>query len=348
MGKKHKHLYGEIIREDTLQRAYHRASSGKKSSHGYLVFKEFAQTHIFALHQSLLDESWQPKPYRDFVIYEPKRRSISAPMFSDRIVHHALISVIEPIFDRTFLPYSFACRAGKGTHAGVRFVQSQLRKHNYPYFLKTDFKAFFPSIDRAILHREFERKISCKSTLLLLRKIIPVSGVGVPIGALTSQLSANVYGNILDQYLHHVLKVPFARYMDDVIVLGHDIQELRRVKDQIELFASQYMKLEISRWQIASTRRGINFLGYRIWAKHKLLRRSSVIRAKQRIRSYTQSNDWEKLYRFVNAWKGHASKADSANLKRYLDEHYNLRQGLLSFQRKPKVSRETMLIDLLN
>lgn len=346
MGKKYKHIYEKIITLENLQSSYWNAAAGKKNSHGYLVFKEFAQSRIFALHESLKDESWQPDPYRNFIIYEPKKRSIGAPTFSDRVVHHALVSVIEPIFDSTFLPYSFACRKGKGTHAGVNYIQSQLRKHNYKYFLKTDFKSFFPSIDREILHRQFAKKISCKQTLGLLAKILPPEGKGVPIGALTSQLSANIYGNMLDQYLHHELKVPFARYMDDVIVLGNDIAELRRVKILIEDFSAREMKMTISRWQVSSVNRGINFLGYRIWPKHKLMRKSSVTRAKKKIKKFTAASDWDSLKLFIGAWKGHATKADSVNLRRWLNNEYQVALHLEQHRQEPKPSRRQMLHSL--
>lgn len=348
MGKKYKHLYPLIIDQANLQAAYKSAATGKKNSHGYLVFKEFAQHKLAILHQQLFAKTWEPQPYRNFIIYEPKKRSISAPTFSDRVVHHALISVIEPIFDATFLPYSFACRTGKGTHAGVNYIQSQLRKHNYKYFLKTDFKSYFPSIDRKILHKQFAKKISCKDTLNLLAKILPQEEKGVPIGALTSQLSANIYGNILDQYLHHELKIPFARYMDDVIVLGNDIEELRKIKILIEEFSARELKMTLSKWQVSSVNRGINFLGYRIWPKYKLLRRSSVTRAKRKIKKYTQNQQWYKLQLFLGAWKGHIDKADTINLHQYLDKKYEIVKNINLTKRKTKLSRKQMLEYLIN
>ncbi len=221
MGRKYRHLFERIIDPNNLKRAYGNAARGKTNSHGYLVFREHFEARIATLHAQLADGTWQSQPYRNFTVYEPKQRSISAPTFSDRVVHHAVVQVIEPIFDATFLPYSFACRNGKGTHAGVKWVQSRLRSGTYTQYLKTDFKSFFPSVDRVVLHGQFARKISCAPTLDLLARIIPATGQGIPIGALTSQLSANIYANPLDHYLHHELKVPFARYMDDVVVLGH-------------------------------------------------------------------------------------------------------------------------------
>jgi hypothetical protein len=177
----------------------------------------------------------------------------------------------------------------------------------------------------------------------LLRKIIPPTGTGVPIGALTSQLSANVYGNIMDQYLHHDLKMPFARYMDDIIVMGNDPEHLREVKRNLEAFARASMKLEISRWQVSPVSRGVNFLGYRIWPTHKLLRKSSVTAAKRKIKRFIERDERENLARFVGSWKGHASKADTHNLLTWLDHNYDVARHVGMHKKAPRPSRQALL-----
>ena len=328
MGKKYKRLYEQICSEENLREAYRRASLGKKNSFGYLAFKEHAEKHLADIQETLENETWKPDPMRQFIVYEPKARKISAPTFRERVVHHALCIIIEPIFDAVFLPTSFACREGKGTHAGARWVQRNLRKYKYTHFAKTDFSAYFASINREVLHREIRRKISCPKTLRLITKIIPETGVGIPIGALTSQLSANIYGNIVDQYLHHQLKVPFARYMDDIIVLGYDLAELRAVKNKIENLAAERLGLRLSHWQVSPVSQGINFLGYRIWSTHKLLRKSSVTRAKRKIRVYTKYAETEKLRAFLGSWKGHIFWSNSYNLRRWITAHFDLTEAL--------------------
>jgi len=342
MGKKYKRLYTEICDINRLEESYLRAAEGKKYSNGFLVFQEQAQANLLDIQGKLLDLTWEPEPYRRFVIYEPKQRVIGAPSFADRVVHHSLCSVIEPIMDSTFLPSTFACRKGKGTHAGVRQVQAQMRKYGYTHFLKTDFKSFFPSIDTNILHEQYERKISCKLTLALLQKIIPANATGVPIGALTSQLSANVYGNMLDQYLHHELRVPFTKYMDDVIVLGYDSGHLREVKCAIEDFSAKYMKLSLSHWSVAPVSRGVNFLGYRIWPDHKLLRKSSVVSAKKKVRTMQSRGDTQPLRRFIGAWSGHIDKADTYNLKLWMDNQYNISSVMNAERNKKRPTREQL------
>lgn len=344
MGRKYKHLFERIIHPDNLRRAYANAARGKTNSHGYLIFREHYEARLASLHRQLREGTWQSSPYREFTVYEPKRRNISAPPFSDRVVHHAVVQVIEPIFDATFLPTSFACRDGKGTHAGVKWVQSQLRSRGYSQYLKTDFRSFFPSVDRQVLHEQYARKISCRPTLDLLARIIPPQGQGIPIGALTSQLSANIYANPLDHYLHHELKVPFARYMDDIVVLGTRDGHLREVKEAVSEFAANRLHLEISRWNISATTQGINFLGYRIWSTHKLLRKSSVTRAKRKIRAYSHDGDTEALRAFLASWRGHAAWADTHHLHAWLEERYMLSDVPT---RPARPTRQDLLIDLL-
>ena len=320
MGKKHRRLIDGITSVDSLRAAYRRASNGKRATSGYLHFKEESEASIFELSEQLKAGMWQPEEMRRFVIFEPKRRNISAPSFRDRVVHHSIHAVLEPIFERGFLPTSFACRPGKGTHAGSVWVQSQLRRPESRYVLRTDFEGYFPNHDREILHRLIRRKVGCGPTLDLFGSIIPQQGVGIPIGALLSQLSANIYGNHLDQHLQHVMKVRWARYMDDVVVIGDDPDELRAVKAEIERFAAEELHLRISRWHIGPASRGVNFLGYRIWPTHKLLRKSSVTRMKRKLRHLEP----DAAARMAASWRGHASWADTHNLMRWLHEHGGL------------------------
>ncbi len=344
MSKKYRNLYSLIVDPENIRLASERAAKGKRQSFGYLAFKENYELNLKKIEYELTNETWQPGPMREFFIYEPKPRKIAAPSFADRVVHHALIAIIEPIFEKTFLPTSFACRVEKGTHAGVRWVQSKVRKEKYKYFLKTDFSAYFASIDRSKLHQEFRKKISCQKTLDLIQKIISSDGTGIPIGSLTSQLSANVYGNILDQFIHHDLKLTFARYMDDVVVLTETPQQARQAKTAIEDFSNNILELKLSHWQIANISRGINFLGYRIWPTHKLLRKSSVITAKRKIRKYSKSEDFEAMKNFLGSWFGHTLSADARNLRFKLNQAYNLIKYL---KKQPKKTRAQLLNKLL-
>lgn len=325
MSTRHRNLIGQIADMKNLREAYQRTMKNKRMTWGYLNFKEYDEMHLRQIQRDLESGSYKIGPYREFTIFEPKARNISALGFRDRLVQHALCNVIGPIFEKGLLPYTFACRPGMGTHAGVRHIQALLRQTKATHFLKTDYRRFFPSVDHEILHRLIEKKIHCRGTLNLLREIIPPEGKGLPIGSLTSQLFANVYGGMIDRFIHFELKERhWARYMDDVIILGHDLDHLREQFHRIEAFSKDEMHLSISKWSAASTSRGINFLGYRIWPSHKLLRTSSVTRAKRRIKACIQHKDWDALDQFIAAWRGHISWADTHHLIHHLETRYGL------------------------
>ena len=325
MPKRHGSLIGRIADMDNLRRAYEQTARGKRMTWGYLEFKEYASANLRAINGQLLDGAWRQGAYRQFMIYEPKPRLISALDFADRLVQHALVNVIGPIFEAGLLPHTMACRKGLGTHAGVRRVQSLLRSTQATHFLKTDYSKFFPSIDRARLHYLIRRKIKCIQTLALIEEMIPPDGRGLPIGSLTSQLFANVYGDVVDRFIHFDLGARnWTRYMDDIVVLSSNPYELRDWFEDIQQFSAERLGLGISKWQVSPISRGINFLGFRIWPRHKLLRKQSVTAAKRKIVRYQQRADMGALDRFIASWRGHAAHADTCNLFNRLESRYGI------------------------
>lgn len=323
LGKKYRHLIDRIVTDDNMRSAYQKTARGRRFTHGALAFKEYVECNLGRLAYDLHTGNYQPGTPNTFYVYEPKARLITALPFRDRVAQHALCNVIGPVFERTFLPRSFACREGKGTHAGVIALQAELRRmsrYGPVYFLKTDFSRYFPSIDRSVLHGLIRQKISCATTMQIIESMVPPEGIGLTIGSLTSQLFANVYGGSLDRFLQQELLEPaWYRYMDDLVVLGHDAGHLRRVKEEIERFSACRLGLRFSKWSVASVSRGVNFLGYRIWPTHKLLRRQSVVKAKRKIMAFRAAGRTDDLQRFLAAWTGHAQWADVQNLLRSLE-----------------------------
>lgn len=323
MTKRYRNLIGHITSPVTMRQAYRLTAQGKRLTAGYLHFKEEDALNLDRLAVEMADGSYQPGAPHEFYILDPKRRLITALPFRDRVAQQALCLVIGPIIDRALLPRAFACRKGKGTHAGVVALQSDLRrleKRGAVSVLKTDFSRYFASIERATLWNLIEAKISCRATLKLIEAMVPRAGIGISIGSLTSQVFANLYtGATLDRHLQQTLGEDYwYRYMDDLVVLGHSSGHLRAVKASIESFAAGQLGLRFSKWSIAPATRGINFLGYRIWSTHKLLRRDSVVRARRKIAAYRAAGDGDRLRTFLGAWLGHAGWADSANLIRSL------------------------------
>lgn len=320
MGKKYKRLFDKIIEPHNFQVAFEKTRNGKRKSMSYLEFKEYSQLNLEMLRQEVADQEYTRADFRNFYIYDPKMRLISGLPFRDRIVQHALNNIIEPIYEKVFLPYTFACRPNKGTHAGVKYVQSHLRRGKVTHCLKTDFSKYFPSVRGEVLYELHDAKIKCQKTMSLMERITPRQSVGIPIGSLVSQLNANLYGTLADNFVHHKLRpIAWARYMDDMVILDNDSDRLNEMKDEIEAFAKEKMGMRFSKWSVSPIHRGVNFLGYRIWPKTKLLRKQSVIRAKQKIKLLRAKQDIEALNRFLAAWTGHAGWADTYNLMTHLE-----------------------------
>lgn len=325
MPKRLGNLIEQVADQGNLLAAYERTARGRRRTRGHLEFREHLHVNLRRMREAMLDGSWKQDAPREFLVYEPRRREIAALPFADRVAQHALVGVIEPLFERGMLPWSFACRRGKGTHAGVRYVQSQLRATRATHFLKTDWRSYFASIDRARLHGLIERRIKCRRALSLIESMVPSTGIGLRIGWLTSQLFANVYGSVMDHFVHHELGArPWARYMDDIVVLSRNPYELRSHFEQMREFGAKRLGLEFSRWHLSPVSAGINFLGYRIWPRHKLLRKSSVTRARRAIVSCLRAGDVERLQRFLASWRGHASHADVCNLFNQMEAQYGI------------------------
>lgn len=320
MARRFRNLIGQIVSPENMAEAYRLTCAGKRQTSGYLEFKEYAPLNLAELARDMSEGRYVSGEPRQFHVFDPKKRLISALPFRDRVAQQALCLVIGPIFESTLLPRTFACRPGKGVHAGVVQLQSEMRRMSRRaaplYFLKTDFRSYFASINHVVLWRLIEAKVSCRATLRLIEAMVPRGGIGLPIGSLTSQIFANLYlGATLDRHLQQTLgERTWYRYMDDIVVLGDSSEHLRGVQQSIEAYARDRLGLSFSKWSIASTARGINFLGYRIWTTHKLLRKASVTRARRKLKAYRARGDMDRLRKFTAAWLGHARWADSANL----------------------------------
>lgn len=322
MGKKYKNLFDKIVDINNLRDAYRKAIKGNRYTTAHLRFKENLETNLFLLQQKLIDNTYFHGQYTTFVVYEPKKREISALPFKDRVVQHAINNIIAPIFEKIFYPCSYACRTNKGVHAGVKATQSTIRKlqkHGNVYYLKMDFKKYFHSINIDILFKEISRKISDTKVIILLKKF-NFGSVGIKIGNLLSQLEANIYGHIFDRFIKTKLKCEYYfRYMDDTVIFSNNKNQLFRYQKILQKFSKIYMKLEFSKWQIDNVKNKlINFLGYRICADFKLIRKSSVVRAKRKFRYFLKKDLLDELLVFLASWRSHLSLADCWNLKKYL------------------------------
>ena len=194
--KRYGHLFDSIVSFHNLWWAAHKAWRGKKSKTRIADFYFNLERELLVLQKELVSGQYQPRPYQIFTVTDPKRREIAAADFRDRVVHHAIVNVLDPFFERRLIHDTYACRVGKGTHAAVQ--KAQQFSNRWPFFLKCDIRKYFQSIDHAILNTLLERITKDKRVLDLLKCIVthPVAGhlpgKGIPIGNLTSQHFANL------------------------------------------------------------------------------------------------------------------------------------------------------------
>lgn len=293
MPKTAKNIWGQIVTWENLRLAAKEASRNKRWRAEVLVFNAKLEENLLDIRERLLTGRWRPGPFRQLQVFEPKPRLVHAPCFADRVVHHAVVQVIGRYFERRFIEHSYACRVGKGTHAASEYLVAMLRsaeaRWGQVYALKADVSKYFYSIDHEILLRIVARTIGDPDVLHLLRVLVTGTDCidgnrGLPLGALTSQLLANVYLDQLDHLVKDKLGIRYyVRYMDDFILLHHDKAELWRLRAEIEEFLTWELHLSLNhKTRVFPVSHGVDFAGYRHWSGYKLPRKRNVRRAKKR------------------------------------------------------------------
>jgi RNA-directed DNA polymerase len=338
--KTYKNLFTQIITFDNFLSAATKSSKGRKYNADVVQFHFKKEDEIFKLQEELKNKTYKPGAYRTFNIYDPKERMISAAPYRDRVVHHALCNIIEPIFDRTFIFDSYANRTGKGTHKAIERYQVFAKQHEY--VLKCDIRKFFPSLDLAILKQEIRWKIACPDTLWLIDLIIDNSNLqeehtiyfpdddlftpyerrhGLPIGNLTSQFWANVYLNRFDHFIQEKLGVPYIRYVDDFVLFSKSKEILRGYKKLIDKhLASLRLITHPTKSKIYRVADGVPFLGFKIYPIHRIVKKQGTRRFKRHLKNRIQ--EWklgqlqpDKLESGLNAWLGHVRFGISRKLE---------------------------------
>jgi RNA-directed DNA polymerase len=337
--KTYKNLYPRICSWETLEIAYRRARKGKRRKRPVADFEYAWESHLLRLQEELSTKSYRPGAYHSFHIHEPKKRLISAAPFRDRVVHHALCLVIEPIFERRFIHDSYANRVGKGTHRALDRCTYFARRHRY--VLQCDVVQHFPSIDHAILRSILAKHIACPDTLWLIDQIL-ASGVGIlseeyemqwfpgddllaatrprglPIGNLTSQFWSNCYLNPLDHFIKRELKCPaYLRYVDDTLLFADDKETLYGWgAELIDYLATLRLTIHTQRAQPRPVGEGIPFLGFVIDPDHRRVKSRKVVAYRRRLkklwRAY-QGGEIEQadVVASLRGWLAHISYGDA-------------------------------------
>jgi len=343
MGKVYYDLCAKIWQPTNLWAAYKQAAIGKRAKPYVAEFEYNLEKHLIALEGELRNETYFPGNYENFWIRRPKQRLISAAPFRDRVVHHALMNIIEPLFERQFIHDSYANRIGKGTHKALDRCTFYLRRHQYVMHL--DVRRFFPSIDHLILIEILQKTIGDKSVIKLVQKII-ASGAGIhaktsetvyfpgddlfavsrprglPIGNLTSQHWANVYLNQLDQYAKRVLKIrAYIRYVDDILIFANEKSTLHKWEAAIsEYLQGLRLTIHTSRAQPRPVNTGIPFLGFIVFPDHRRLKKRNGIAFQRRLKGlrnrYCAGDiELEDLRASLRGWINHVRYGDTWGLR---------------------------------
>lgn len=336
-------MYAQLCTWDNLLLAYRKASKGKRGQPNVAAFEYRLEDNLLLLREELLGQSYRPGPYTSFFIHEPKRRLISAAPFRDRVVHHALCNLIEPLFERSFIPDSYANRLGKGTHRALNRCQELARR--YRYVLQADVEQFFPAIDHLLLRATLARKIGDRQVLWLVDQIL-TSGAGVlaeayqmrwfpgddllavlrprglPIGNLTSQFWANCYLNPFDHFVQRELRCPgYLRYVDDFALFGDDKVTLWRWR---EALVKRLAWLRLTIHPAAQPRpvgEGIPFLGFIVFPQRRRLKRRKGIHFRRKLRKLIADYEagqipLETVTASVQGWINHVRYGHTVGLRK--------------------------------
>jgi retron-type reverse transcriptase len=348
--KTYKNLYKKLCSTENLLLAFRKAKKGKSKKEYVKYFSIELEKKIDLLKKDLEEKTYHPYKLKKFIVRDPKTRTIHSSSFRDRIVHHAIINILNPIYEKIFIYDSFASRKNKGTHEAIKrfefFVRKvssngKLIKNSFNnnsirgYVLKADFRHYFDSINQEVLINILRKKIIDEDFIWLVKIVLNnfeiSEGTGMPLGNYTSQFFANVYLNELDYYVKHTLKAKYyIRYVDDFVILHKNKKRLEYFLEHINNFLPCLkLKLHPDKTKIFPLRNGITFLGYRIFYYHKLLRKRNI---KHFLRKFEKDiEDYrngiitpDKLKNKLGGWFGYSQWANTYNFRKKLISKYDL------------------------
>jgi len=342
-------LYEKIFSLDNLRLAFKKARKRKSKKHYVIEFEENLENELTKLKQELETLTYKPKQLKTFVIRDPKTRVISASHFRDRIVHHALCKIIEPIFDKIFICDSCANRKNKGTSYAMKKFDKFFRKVTnnrrllrnaknnnmvIGYALKADIKHYFDTVDHEVMIKIIRKKISDEKVIWLIEKILDnhnskTKGKGMPIGNLTSQFFANVYLNEMDYYIKQNLKAKYyIRYVDDFVILHKSKEKLLLWKWLISNFLKS-IKLELhpEKSKVIPLHKGIKFLGFKTFYHYKIPKKSNLMKIERRIEELENSfqNNLitkNQLNDVLNGWNSYLLFGNTYKLRKGIEKRF--------------------------
>lgn len=324
-------IFDKVISLENLRLADEKARKGKLHSYGVQLHDKNREANLLSLHESLKNGTFKTSKYHIFKIYEPKEREIfRLPYFPDRILHHAIMNVLEPIWVSVFNKDTYSCIKNRGIHACAKNVKHALKQDpdGTRYCLKIDVRKFYPSIDHEILKQVVRRKIKDGRLLALLDEIIDSVPSGVPIGNYLSQYFANLYMAYFDHWLKETKGVKYYwRYADDIVILAPNKEVLHSLLHDIRAYLRDNLKLKVKRnYQVFPVdSRGIDFLGYVFYHSHTLLRKSikqKLCRRVAKLNKRKVAPTKEQYKQQICSWWGWCKYCDSINLMSKLQNSF--------------------------
>ncbi len=342
-------LWPEVTSFENLMHAARAAAAGKKKRPDVAAFLLRLEPELVQLRRELLAGEYRTGAYRTFEIRDPKPREISAAPFRDRVVHHALTRVLEPIFEKRFSNHSFACRKGFGAHKALERAKEGARR--FPYVLKCDIRKYFASIDHEILNAQLARTVKCRPTLELAARIIegfspaeepavryfPGDDLfspferrrGLPLGNQTSQFFANVYLNSSDRMMDERLKPGlYVRYVDDFLLFDESKARLKEMRTSVvDVLEAVRLEIHPGKSRIYRCVDGVSFLGWRVFPLRTQLARGNYVRFARRMGAMREEFaagrvKWDDVAQRARAWIAHASHGDTKILRGRLLERF--------------------------
>ena len=369
--KKIHDLMEKVTDYQTLYQAYLYSRMNKRYKEEVLIFSANLERELFKLQRELRDGTYRVGPYREFYVRIPKKRLIMALRFRDRIVQWAIYLVFNPYLERRFIHDSYGCRVGKGALAAANRLQYWMRQVNRKpihagrrwYYLKLDISKYFYRVDHEIIMKMFSWMTDDAEFLTLMSRIISGNApfglppgatisdcppamrlydVGMPIGNLSSQMVANMYLDYLDQFCKHTLKIHYyIRYMDDVVILHNDLREIHRIRDEIGSFVQSNLRLQLNdKTAIRPIVHGIEFVGWRIYATHRKLRKCSIKHMKRSLkrvaRLYADGEvDIDYCLSVLNSYFGILSHSDDYAMRKWIADNTVLQRKEISHDETP-------------
>jgi len=316
--KRINNLYDQICTPDNLLLAYNKAKQGKGDTYGVRLFQKDLDKNLLKIHHELTTCTFRTSEYSIFTIYEPKERIIYRLPFRDRVVHHAVMNILENIWVSVFISHSYSCIKGRGIHGVLRHIQRDLNdKEGTKYCLKMDIRKFYPNIDHDILKVTIRKKLKDQKVLQLLDEIID-SAPGVPIGNYLSQFFANLYLSYFDHWIKEEKQVKYYyRYADDIVILSPDKSILHKLLVEIIEYMDTRLNLQLKQnYQIFPVdARGIDFVGYVFRHDYTLMRKTIKKRFCRKVaRLKNKQLDPAEYKMKISPWLGWAKHCNSKNL----------------------------------